>query len=378
MSLDGLLSAGRFKVRDVWSPEKTASLPHDVLQRCRRRALKRASAGAVIVGASIAVLPLLLPARNPELLLQSSGLPNADQITAVMNAAQPAAAPLTVKLLTFKDGSRAELAGSVSRLNVERDSKERVNLRLLAGHARFEVVPNVKRSFEVRAGAVRVRVIGTSFSMARVSEQTRVSVHKGRVEVVWSGGETELAGGESGVFPPTGAAAENRLSKALPGANPKTADTSGAPEWRRLAQTGEYKSAYSALNDTPDSVRQVPEELLLAADVARLSGNPGRAIPYLRTVSERFSRDPRAPVAAFTLGRVLLENTGNAASAAAAFHRARMLSPGGPLALDAWAREVESLRRAGRAEQASDLARGYLDQYPNGRHGAAMRRIVGE
>jgi transmembrane sensor len=99
-------------------------------------------------------------------------------------------------------------------------------------------------------------------------------------------------------------------------------------------------------------------------------------VPYLKTVSERFARDPRAPVAAFTLGRVLLDNMGNAASAAAAFHRARSLSPGGPLALDAWSREVESLRRAGRTEQATELAQKYLDQFPSGRHATSMRSII--
>jgi transmembrane sensor len=242
-----------------------------------------------------------------------------------------------------------------------------VDLRLLAGHARFEVVPNRKRSFEIQAGAVRVRVIGTSFSMARVSEQTRVSVDKGLVQVFWSGGKAELAAGESGVFPPGSGELENAQHSERRG---------NAPEWRRLAQSGEYKGAYSALNAAPNTVREVPEDLMLAADVARLSGNPARAVPYLRTVSERFSRDPRGPVAAFTLGRVLLENMGNAGSAAAAFRRARTLSPGGPLALDAWAREVEALRRSGRTEQASELAQKYIDHYPSGRHAGAMRSIA--
>jgi transmembrane sensor len=316
-----------------------------------------------------ALIPLYLAGRSTGVARKAAGALDATPVLAAIRAAaSPPAPPLTVKLVTFKDGSRAELSGSVSQIKVERDAKRHVDLRLLAGHARFEVVPNRKRSFEVQAGGVRVRVVGTSFSMARVSERTRVSVDKGLVQVFWSGGKADLAAGESGVFPPgsgepADASAQQRGS---------------APEWRRLAQSGEYKGAYSALNAAPSMVREVPEDLMLAADVARLSGNPARAVPYLKTVSDRFSRDPRAPVAAFTLGRVFLENMGNAASAATAFRRARTLSPGGPLALDAWAREVESLRRAGRGEQASELAQKYLDQYPSGRHAGAMRGIAGK
>jgi transmembrane sensor len=369
VSLDDLLRQGPLKVRDVWSADKAARLPHEVLQRCRRRALTRASIGAAVATVLVAALPFYYFGRGPGLARKATRSLDAGSVLVALRAnAQPAAPPLTVKLVTFRDGSRAELSGSVSQLKVERDAKRQVDLRLLAGHARFEVVPNRRRSFEVQAGAVRVRVIGTSFSMARVSEQTRVSVDKGLVQVFWSGGKAELAAGESGVFPPGSRDAADALAQGGQRAN--------APEWRRLAQTGQYKNAYSALSQTPNSVREVPEELMLAADVARLSGNPGRAVPYLKTVSERFSRDPRAPVAAFTLGRVLLDNMGNATSAAAAFHRARSLSPGGPLALDAWAREVESLRRAGRTEQASELAQKYIDQFPSGRHAAAMRSIA--
>ena len=373
MTLDRLLGEGPLKVRDVWSPDKAARLPHEVLQRCRRRALTRASIGAAAAMMISGVLLLYYIELPTRLAHKSNGALDAGPIVAAMmrDAALPATEPLTVKLVTFQDGSRAELSGSVSQLKIERDAKRHVDLRLLAGHARFEVVSNRKRSFEVQAGAVRVRVIGTSFSMARVSEQTRVSVDKGLVQVYWNGGSAELAAGESGVFPPgSGEPADVRANRPL--------DRTHSPEWRRLAQTGEYKGAYSALSATPNAVREVPEELMLAADVARLSGHPARAVPYLRTVSDRFTRDPRAPLAAFTLGRVLLENLGNPSSAASAFRRARTLSPNGPLALDAWAREVDALRRSGRAEQASDLAQRYLDQFPNGRHSGTMRSIAAQ
>jgi transmembrane sensor len=368
-ALDQLLRDGPLKVRDVWSVERTARLPHEVLQHCRRRALRRAVGGAAVMIVVTALAPLFWATRKPDLVGKAAAFAAAMPIGSLY-AGRPDA-PLTVKLVTFKDGSRAELSGSVSRISVQRDAKEQVDLQLLAGHAHFDVIKNSKRSFDVRSGAVRVHVIGTSFSVARVSEQTRVSVDRGLVQVFWNGGKAELAAGESGTFPPSTASLE------APAAAPSAAKREG-PEWRSLARSGEYKSAYSALNEAPNSVREVPEELMLAADVARLSGNPARAVPYLKTVSERFARDPRAPLAAFTLGRVLLDSLGNPASAGAAFRRARTLSPHGPLALDAWAREVDALRRAGRSADAAELARKYLEEHPNGRHASTLRSIAGD
>jgi transmembrane sensor len=369
LDLDQLVRAGPLRVRDVWSRERTASLPHEVLQHCRRRAMRRALTTATALGMAGGVTLLFWSARTPDLAGKSLAFVATAPASATFQAARPAA-PLTVKHVTFKDGSRAELAGSVSRIAVQRDAKEQVELQLLAGHARFEVVKNPKRTFDVKAGAVRVHVIGTSFSVARISEQARVSVDRGLVVVYWDGGKAELAAGDSGVFPPASAGLEDAVPAAKRGQR--------GPEWRSLARSGEYKSAYTALNAAPESVREVPEELMLAADVARLSGNPSRALPYLKTVTERFARDPRAPLAAFTMGRVLLDSTGNAASAAAAFRRARSLSPRGPLALDAWAREVESLRRAGRSGDAAELAKRYIEEHPNGRHASALRGITGD
>ena len=47
------------------------------------------------------------------------------------------------------------------------------------------------------------------------------------------------------------------------------------------------------------------EDLLVAADVARLSDHPSEALPYLQRILREHPRDERAPMAAFTLGRTL-------------------------------------------------------------------------
>ena len=95
-------------------------------------------------------------------------------------------------------------------------------------------------------------------------------------------------------------------------------------------------------------------DLLLAGDVARLSGHAAAAVAPLSRAVTLHPGDPRAPLAAFTLGRVHLEDLGAPRDAAIAFARARELAPDGPLAEDALAREVEAWSRAGEAEREHD------------------------
>jgi len=88
------------------------------------------------------------------------------------------------------------------------------------------------------------------------------------------------------------------------------------------------------------------ETLLAAADAARLQGRPTDAVAPLTAILTRFPSDPRAPVAAFQLGRVLDDDLHDPAAAAAAFSRALALDPRGPLAPDAAARARAALDRA--------------------------------
>jgi transmembrane sensor len=117
--------------------------------------------------------------------------------------------------------------------------------------------------------------------------------------------------------------------------------------------------------------------LLDAADAARLSGHPQVAITYLRKVLDQHRESPVAPLAAFTLGRVLLERLGQPSEAADAFATARQLAPTGSLAQDALAREVEAWSKAGRPDDAYRCAREYVDTYPKGRRLRAVQLYGG-
>jgi transmembrane sensor len=135
--------------------------------------------------------------------------------------------------------------------------------------------------------------------------------------------------------------------------------------WRSLSQSGQYDAAFESLR-RGSVVDDEPEALMDAADAARLSGHPQNAVRYLASVVERHARSPVAPLAAFTLGRVYLDQLGQPDKAAASFERARRLSPHGSLAQDALAREVEALSKGGNAQKAHERAQEYLQRYPKG------------
>ena len=153
--------------------------------------------------------------------------------------------------------------------------------------------------------------------------------------------------------------------------NPAAGGGRGARRWRL-----EHPRGYPG-QGIPPPVGDAPGQLLLAADVARLSGHPADAVPYLERFLARHGKDPRAALTAFTLGRVLLEDLGRPSRAASAFARARRLAPEGELAEDALAREVESWSRAGRAKEASSRAQQYVARYPRGRRLRMVKKLGG-
>jgi transmembrane sensor len=362
MDLERRLSEGPLRVASLWDAEHTERLPQRLLILRRRRALGRAAAGAVATLA-VAAGVWFGAMRSPEapLALTNTASPSLD--AGERNFALP-------------DGSQVSLLGPGSRVEVVQQSEKLVRTRLGAGAARFDVHHDPSRVFEVESGDVKVRVLGTAFSLTREGSATRVLVERGAVRVDWLGGEAFLSAGQSGLYPPPPSA-----EAVLPSASAEpVAELAGnvaeeASSWRKLAKKRAFADAFKIIAASGKSVRDEPSDLMMAADVARNSRHPGEATRFLSRVSDGFPRDKRAPLAAFTLGRVLLEDLGQPARAADAFRRAQQLSPRGPLASDALAREVEAAQRAGQTERARQVAQRYLEQYPDGPHAARLRKL---
>ena len=143
------------------------------------------------------------------------------------------------------------------------------------------------------------------------------------------------------------------------------------PNWIKLADRGEYQRAYHSLEEHGgfDAVlsRASADELMILADVARATGNRGRAIQALRRVTRSFVSDPNAPIAAMTLGRMLLQ-AGDSKGASEAFSLYRRLSPEGDFAEDALASDIQAAVEEGNWERAQTLAKQYESDFPDGRH----------
>jgi transmembrane sensor len=305
----------------------------------------------------------------------------------------PSALSSQARIVRFSDGSMVHLLDASTDVSIVEARPERIVSTLEHGTATFEVSHVDGRVFRVQAGQVIVEALGTVFTVERGDSSVRVSVGRGRVRVDFGTGSRELAVGQSGSFPPSDAPQASAavtsdsaptqagapVVSALPVVTPSaTVSTlAKAPAWKELARAGKSSEAYRALEAAPASELDNAEALLLAADVARLAGHAPEAVPYLQRVLRDFKADPRAALAAFSLGRVLLNSLGRPAEAASYFEKARALSHEPSLAEDALAREVEALARAGQADGARRRAEDYLRLYPAGQRLNAVKTFGG-
>jgi hypothetical protein len=251
--------------------------------------------------------------------------------------------------LVTTDGSVARLLESATAQRVLVDSRELVEIELAAGAAEYQVTKRAGRRYRVRAGDVTVEVLGTVFEVDRRAGGTRVMVREGRVHVSAPGGDVILSAGDDRVF---------------------------SPPARSDAPAAEIVPPVAAAPAPPRAPRvESAAELLAIADRYRADGEPHAAARVLRRALVLHGDPANASLAAFTLGRVLLEELHAPVEAAAAFGRAQALHPRGALAEDAAAREVEAWGAAGERARARAGAARYLGDHPEGRRAAFVRRL---
>jgi transmembrane sensor len=313
-------------------------------------------------------------------------------------------APAVGDEVALSDRSRvARDAGA--RIHVLENTGSVVDMLLESGRVHLYVAKGQKRRWIVECGLLSAEVVGTEFVVERDREHARVDVLEGVVLVrgdrvpdrvkrlsagesleVHAEGTVSVAAPDTTPTPPRLAPAPTTIPMAsaraggglLPVA-PNAALSSGAATWRELAQTAAYGRAYETLGEggiARSSAGATVDVLLQLADVARLSGHPGEAIAPLTEVADRHGDDPRSSLAAFTLGRVLLDR----APALAARRFEQALASGLPMSLveDAMAHVVDARARAGDGEGALAAASRYEAAYPSGRHRESVRRWAGE
>ncbi|HET6332013.1 MAG TPA: FecR family protein [Polyangiales bacterium] len=404
------LTTLRDKIVPAWGPARSDRAYLELARSRKRRYVRKvgvtASFGALVLVLGLAYgVPHL--GLEPGYLLGGShaAARRTDAESVQTEAAEVAVQPGEVlragRRVKLADGSTAELTNPNSQLTVDINQSDHVSLHLEAGTAHFEVVPNTLRRFSIFADTVEIVVIGTAFDVERDHGRVRVAVTHGKVRVRNANGTTFVRSGEARWFEqvaprestpeqpvatPTPSPSAPPALKPVPRKAGRRAQRAAAPqastaessrtEWRSLSQSGDPEGAYRLLEEGAP-VPNDPEALMEAADAARLTNHSETAVLYLRKVLSAHRDSPATPLAAFTLGRVLLERLGRPAEAAEAFATARELAPRGSLAQDALAREVESWSKAGHAKEAYARSRLFTQLYPDSRRARGVQRYGG-
>jgi transmembrane sensor len=120
------------------------------------------------------------------------------------------------------DGSRVTL-NTASKIEVHLQADHRV-VQLLQGEVLFEVAHDAQRPFDVHAGNVVVRAVGTQFDIDRRAARAAVTVVEGRVTML-------AAGSHSGSLPELSAGDRLVVDSAGPGALEHDVNLAEATAW---------------------------------------------------------------------------------------------------------------------------------------------------
>jgi transmembrane sensor len=288
----------------------------------------------------------------------------------------PLEAATDERVVDFDDGSRVTLEPR-ARLEPLENAARSVVLHLAAGKATFDVRPGGRRRWSIEAGLATVEVVGTRFSIGRGGSRLVVAVERG---IVLVRGERvadrirQLGAGErlqidaEPITQPM--AAPLGRTSGISGGHHAVPDGGSAAEtsWQDRAKRGDYVEAYRELgaNGIAESAKTADiDQLLALADVARLSGHAAAGVEPLERVLAEHSRDPRAALAAFTLGRLQLDSLADAPAAARAFQRAMALQLPDALVEDTHLRLIEARARAGDRSGAHDAWTWYVEHFAN-------------
>ncbi|HEY3255170.1 MAG TPA: FecR family protein [Polyangiaceae bacterium] len=363
-----------------------------------RRRLSRLGYGAGAAALAAAVLLFLLRPRALE--FQVDGGASAGQLGALL------AAPSTsARSLSFSDGSRLRLhSGAQARVVSSTEHGARVVIE--RGVVRADVVPRADNDWSLLGGPFEIHVTGTSFESGwdPQRQQLFVNMHEGHVLVSAEclSQSRALSAGQSATFscvpepspaifqepPPAPQAATALLpvparagsARTLPVPSASAAPPTRAPSWRELSAHADYAGALAAAER--EGFEQLCEslsaaELLELANTARLAGHAERASAGYAAVRRRFAGSESAASAAFHLGQLAFDGSGDYGSARRFFADYLAECRNCALAPEALGRRMEAEQRQGALGLARASARLYLERYPKGAHARLAESLTG-
>jgi transmembrane sensor len=314
----------------------------------------------------------------------------------------------TARAVRFADGSRVELEAGAALEPMSNDAVE-LALLLRRGRVAFTLTPGQARRWTIDAGLASMIASGARFAAYRDESSVDIRVYAGMVTVrgenvpgrvrrlgagevlrVTGGAAAPSPIGTSPVVAPTspGAAPPSRVAappspahRAPPGLRNAPPAATRRDDWRGLARTSQFNAAYDTLGapGVRAATREATsvDELLLVADVARLSGHPADALLALERAAHDFPGDRRAGLAAYTAGRVHADELHDPRRGADAFSDAIDLGLPDALGETAYFRLVETRAASGDRDGAHEAARRYEARFPNGHFQARLHALLG-
>ena len=266
---------------------------------------------------TIVAIAAMLTSAVLALRLAYRAEPNTHPVSSARRAIAPMAADVAVdaaapaKTWVLATDSRVTLAPGSRLLTLQNDDV-RFDVELRRGRARFSVAAHPSHRCRVVAGRAMIEAVSSEFEVEHRDGEVTVQVIRGQAEVRsprLEGGRRRLTSGRS-----------LRIHKRAPVFADRTAPhrplhAGSRPAKRASSQSRRNRKTGSST--TPDNARvnresarppgTVVENLMLKADLARLSEHPEAAVAPLTQVLEEYADDPRAPLAAVTLGRLLMD-----------------------------------------------------------------------
>jgi hypothetical protein len=282
---------------------------------------------------------------------------------------------------TFSDGSQAEL-GPATALTLETQRDDLVEVKLRSGVATFEVAKRPQRQFVVHAHDVRVRVVGTRFTVRKSAEGVEVSVLRGVVEVSRGAEVVSLTAGQSWHSTPEVAAAGGAAPPEPEPAAPEVAepDAPEPPGVHPAPATAAHHRKHphpSAPPPGPASAagKEAVEDAFSAALAARREGNSSDAATMFERFIRDYPADGRTSVAAFELGRIRMDVLNNPRGAVEALQLSLRLDAHAAFREEALSRVVRGLDALHDTAACEQARATYLSTFPNGAyaHSVQMR-----
>jgi len=203
--IDSAKSAQQLGLDDPLTEAEWSKVKQDVLTKVKRRKMWRRSAkvlvSSLLIGTALLgwkMYPSLRHGDEPKQVAKVLFVEPTTSGRATTGPGTSNVGPCTVR---FPDGSVVNLLDSWSTLTSQDATSEQIDVELVNGSGRFEIVHDAARHFRVRAGSVLLDVIGTVFTLDKVGEQVRVAVQQGSVQLFLPGRDALVSEGQVGIYP---------------------------------------------------------------------------------------------------------------------------------------------------------------------------------